>query len=160
MSISNYWATYATIVTGSLVIYYIFVGWKFYRFEISSLFEGAKNPRRLRLKSSSGSPKEPARTKLSDSAAGEQPSNLPNRPPLPKHQDLYDYLTLEIEEASQKSYDKQDLIQMLQMILREYPSLVGTPFQNAVNSHIDTECAKYGAVQLDQKDKTELWAMI
>lgn len=154
MSISNYWATYATIVTGSLVIYYIFVGWKFYRFEISSLFEGSKNSRRLRPKSSAVSHKAPARTTLSDSADGKQPSHLP------KHQDLYDYLTLEIEEASQKSYDKQDLIQMLQMILREYPSLVGTPFQNAVNSHIDTECAKYGAVQLDQKDKAELWAML
>lgn len=158
MTISNAWAIYAGILTGALSLYYLFVGWKFYRLEISSLFAAAKTKRRLSISTAAADSQPPGPNVLDEKAAIE-PSKPFVHPPLPEHQDLYDQLTLEIEEASQQKYNKQDLIQMLQMILKEYPSLTAPPLQDAVSRHIDTECARFGAVLLNPADKAELWEM-
>lgn len=159
MSISNPWTVYTVALAAIILIYYTFVGWKYYRRELRSLFKGkTKN----RIESSSVGD----RVKPSESA---EPDPVPSdgtgqaathdEALFSQVQALNEYLVTEIEEAHQKDYNKQDLIQMLQMILKEYGVLKGTPFQHKVNRRIDAECAKYGQMHLAEDDKDQLWSI-
>lgn len=47
MFTSNPWAVYAGILAGALLIYYTFVGWKYFRTEINSLLGGRPRKRQF-----------------------------------------------------------------------------------------------------------------
>lgn len=160
MSISNPWTVYTVVLAATLLIYYTFVGWKYYRKEIRSLFKG-KTKNRIesssvgdRVKPSESGELDPAFSDGAEQAASQDEALFT------QVQALNEYLVTEIEEAHQKDYNKQDLIQMLQMILKEYGALKGTPFQHAVNKRIDAECAKYGQMHLAEDDKDQLWSIV
>lgn len=162
MFTSNPWAVYAAILAGGLLIYYTFVGWKYFRTEINGLLRGS--PRNLKVDSGILS-KEVKKT----SGPNQQDEEVIEEEEQPEWQNeemfamvenLFEHLTTEIEEAHQKNYNKQDLIQMLQMVLKDYQVLKRTPFQFAVNNRIDAECAKYGSIHLSEGDKSEVWRMV
>ena len=63
-----------------------------------------------------------------------------------------------IAEAHEKHYEREELVLLLQMTLKEYPAIPGTPFQLAIsNPAVGSECAKYGSIYLDAQDKVMIW---
>lgn len=162
MFTSKPWAVYAGITTGALLIYYIFVGWKYFRTEISSLLRSKPKKRQLdssTLITEAQQTSGPGQQNEEIMEEEEQPA-WQNEALFTQVEDLFEHLASEIEEAHQKNYNRQDLIQMLQLILKEYQVLKGTPFQIAVNNRIDSECAKYGSIHLSEGDKGEVWGMV
>lgn len=162
MSTSNPWAIYITVVTGALLIYYLIVGWKFYKMEIGSLLHGKVKRRRFESVQRSDQIEAQHYSTENDGELSsiEQPEAPQDEELFTQVESLLEHLTAEIEEASQKDYNKQDLVQMLQMILNEYGALKGTQFQFSINNHIDAECAKYGLLHLSEGDKIELWSRV
>lgn len=158
MSISNPWTAYAVVLAVAILIYYTFVGWKYYKREIRSLFKDkTKNPH-------AGPSSKGYQLRLSrheeqeaDHSGGTEQAASQDEALFTQVQALEEHLITEIEEAHQKGYNKQDLIQMLQMILKEYGAMKGTSFQYTVNKRIDAECAKYGLLHLNEDDKGEVW---
>ena len=59
--------------------------------------------------------------------------------------------------ASKNDYPKEELMMALQVKLREYVKLQGTPFQVSVNNHIEKESKDKCAVILTQQDIRNLW---
>jgi len=155
------WALYTEIVTGSLLIYYLLIGWKYFRMEIKNLFRGRDQKRGIDpdalIEEGEKTSYQSQGEKITEQ--DEQPE-WQNEEMFVKVENLFEHLTAEIEEAHQKNYDKQDLIQMLQIILKDYQVLKRTPFQFAVNNRIDAECAKYGSIHLSEGDKGEVWRMV
>ncbi|WP_234672695.1 hypothetical protein [Dyadobacter sp. CY261] len=161
MFTSNPWAVYARILAGGLLIYYIFVGWKYFRADIKHLLGS-------RAKKRQSNSNAPIRKVKETSGPGPQHEEVLEEAQQVwqdeemsfKVDKLLEHLTEEIQEAHQKNYDKQDLIQMLQIILKEYSVLKGTAFQSEVTNLIDTECAKYGSIHLSKGDKREVWNVV
>lgn len=161
MFTSKPWAVYVGITTGALLIYYIFVGWKYFRTEISSLLRS--KPQKQQLNSGTlitEAQKTSGSGQQEEIMEEDQQPASQNQALSAQMEDLFEHLASEIEEAHQKNYNRQDLIQMMQMILKEYQALKGTPFQIAINKRIDLECAKYGSIHLSEGDKGQVWRMM
>jgi hypothetical protein len=133
--------------------------WRYYLNDIKSLL--SQKRQRLAPRSNNDSDTDPG-PDSTDQINNENKEDMPARDEalLEKQRELLSYLTDQIREAHQKNYTKQDLIQMLEMILKEYPAPKGSSFQLAVNGRIDAECAKYGSIYLSEGDKNQVWDMI
>ena len=162
MSTSNPWAIYITVVTGALLKYYLIVGWKFYKMEIGGLLHGKVKRRTFESvhRSEQIEVKHHSTEDDGELSSIEQSEAPQDEELFTQVESLLEHLTAEIEEASQKDYNKQDLVQMLQIILSEYGALKGTQFQFSINNRIDAECAKYGLPHLSEGDKNELWSRV
>lgn len=155
----NPWQSYLLTASIITVTYYAVIAWKYYLNDIKGLLSRKRQRLAPRSNRDSDADRGPEST---DKANNENKEDMPARDEalLEKQHDLLSYLADQIREAHQKNYTKQDLIQMLEMILKEYPALKGSSFQLAVNARIDAECAKYGSTYLSEDDKNQAWGMI
>ena len=167
------WALYVYVAGPVIAGYYLFAVARFYRREIKAKI----SPRRsLRAK-----PAEP-RKEINEPLQSEpeqidyaqmavEPISGPKKifPPVSlwknrvlsgQQQSLAEHLTYLIQEAHEKDYDKQELILLLQMTIRDYLDFEGTQFQSAINECIGTECAKYGSLHLGEEDKAAIWSRV
>lgn len=160
MFTSNPWAVYGGALTGAMFIYYIFVGWKYFRTEITNLSRRRSNKNRF----GPGILIKESRKTTEPSPQSEQTSQDEDHPVRRNQdiqiEDLCEHLATEIQEAHIKQYSKQDLLLMIQMILKDYSMLEGTQFQLAVNSRIEAECAKYGSIHLSKGEITDVWRKV
>jgi len=62
-----------------------------------------------------------------------------------------------IADASSKNCHKEEFIFLLQLTLKEYPHLKGSPFQVAINNLIASECEKHGSLHLSAEEQVMLW---
>ena len=62
-----------------------------------------------------------------------------------------------IADASSKNYHREEFIFLLQLTLKEYPHLKGSPYQVAINNLIISECEKYGSLHLSAEEQVMLW---
>ena len=60
-------------------------------------------------------------------------------------------------KASKHDYPKEELMMALQIKLRDYPKLKGTPFQVSVNNHIEQESKNKCETDLTDTDIRNLW---
>lgn len=158
------WANYISVVLLLLVVYYIFVGAKFYSKEIKDLLAG-KNKLSF----------------LTSSAVSVQDDEEPNIGAQPVQPDLFasetkyvpafeeindaveqvkqltNSLKEAIAEAVEKNYIKEEFILSLQLLLKKYPFLKGSPSMVAINNLIASECEKYGYIQLSAEERVMLW---
>jgi hypothetical protein len=157
---ANPWQSFILAASIITVIYYAVIVWKYYLSDVKLLLskKSLRGPGH-----SSHQLDAPVKPGSPDRPIDEQEEEVPprqNEAFLENAQDLLAHLTDEIREAYQKNYTKQDLVQMLQMILKEYPAQKGSSFQLAVNDRIDAECAKYGSIYLSEGDKKQVWTTV
>lgn len=157
------WANYLSFVILLLVIYYAVVGVKFYSQEIKDLLSG-KTKLRFRPMTSDYSGDEVANVEGQSS----QPELLPSTPnyvpvtdepndTLQQTKELTHSLRETIAEAVEKAFIKEEFILSLQLLLKKYSFLKGTPSLTAINNLIASECEKYGYVQLSAEERVMLW---
>jgi hypothetical protein len=72
-------------------------------------------------------------------------------------EDLIKRLKGAIADVSSKNYNKQECIFLLQLTLKDYPMLKGSPFQGAINNLIISECEKFGSLHLSAEELAMLW---
>ncbi|SEJ52867.1 hypothetical protein SAMN05216327_11236 [Dyadobacter sp. SG02] len=168
MIIEHPWKTYAIVAVLSALVYYSFLGWRFFLPDIKAWMKKRKQPTsRQSIASATLIPAESERLDEeripfleSSQSVGDEPPIWQNEEMFEKAQGLMAHLASEIKEAHQKSYSKQDLLLMLQMILKDYIVLQGTAFQTAVNNYIETECARYGSIHFSEGETIEVWRKV
>lgn len=62
-----------------------------------------------------------------------------------------------ISDAVSKKHNKHEFIFLLQLTLKEYSILKRSPFQDAINNLIASECEKYSFILLSAVELMELW---
>lgn len=62
-----------------------------------------------------------------------------------------------IATAVDKNCIKEEFIRSLQLVLKKYHFLKGSPFLVSINNLIASECEKYGYIQLSAEDRVMLW---
>lgn len=168
MIIEHPWKTYAIVAVLSALIYYSILAWRFFLPDIKAWIRKRKEPAsRQSIASAPSIPTESGRLE-EESILFTEPSQLEdNEPTAWQNEEMFElaqslmaHLASEIKEAHQKSYSKQDLLLMLQMIVKDYTVLKGTAFQTAVNNCIETECARYGSIHLSEGERIEVWRKV
>jgi hypothetical protein len=143
------WKDYLVVVAIALIIYYLFVGVRYFSADLRDLFSGK---RKLNFKAVSP-----------DHDAGE---NLPNRnTPFEETTDdefaqveqLIERLKSVIRDVSQRKLVPEEFKQYLHLVLKEYPAIKNSPLRSSINELVITECEKYGTVTLGENEMDVLW---
>ena len=144
------WASYILVVTLLLAVWYLVIGMRFYFNDLQNLLTRKRKPD-LQLASddtylTTGSEFTPEQTEASNT------DNLFQAVEM-----LTAKLKETIADASSKNYHKEEFNFLLQLTLKEYPHLKGSPFQMAINNLILSECEKYGSLHLSAEELVMLW---
>ena len=71
--------------------------------------------------------------------------------------ELAQQIRLDISEACQKGYEREDLIFLIQLLVKDFSAIKGTPFRFAIDNVITSESAKYGHINLSAVELEEVW---
>ena len=144
------WASYILVVTLLLAVWYLVIGMRFYFNDLQNLLTRKRKPD-LQLASddtylTTGSEFTPEQTEASNT------DNLFQAVEM-----LTAKLKETIADASSKNYHKEEFNFLLQLTLKEYPHLKGSPYQIAISNLIASECEKYGSLHLSAEEQVMLW---
>lgn len=144
------WATYIFVVILLLAVWYLAIGLKFYFHDLQNLLARRGN-RNLELAQDESCSTSNSEFTFEQTEASDTDS-------------LYhevENLTMKLKEtiadASSKNYHREEFIFLLQLTLKEYPHLKGSPYQVAINNLITSECEKYGSIHLSAEEQVMLW---
>lgn len=159
------WTNYLLVVIALLLVYYLVIGFKFYSEEIMGLL--------------SGKPRLPFRSAFPDNSL--QDDEVPNHKAQSVQPELFasdlnytplfeeaddtvqqvQELTYNLKEAIVKAvennYIKEEFFLSLQLLLKKYSFLKGSPAPVAINNLIASECEKYGYIQLSAEERVMIW---
>jgi hypothetical protein len=149
------WTDYLITVAIVLVIYYLFVGARYYSDDLKDLFAGKRKlkfkaaiPKERREEVFSISETSPIKSSSFEETMGDE---------LAEVEHLIERLKAVIEDASGMKLIQQEFKQYLGMVLKEYPSVRYSPLRSSVNELIISECEKYGTITLSESEVDVLW---
>ncbi|KAA0993409.1 hypothetical protein [Dyadobacter aurulentus] len=151
------WTGYFLSVGAAVAIYYVIIGIRYYRQDIRALHNSKSRFWERPEKPPPVSP--PQATQLEETA---EPVEIKKQPwqsesLFAKVEELSSQLRNSIREAYQKGYEKRDLIFLIQILIKDFSAVKGTPFREAINNVITSESAKYGFINLSAVELEELW---
>lgn len=156
------WTEYLLIILLLLVIWYVFIGLRFYSVELKDLLTGkrkielltSKKTKEINSDNHSKSPKEEQDDKQLQEEAylTENPDN-----PFKEIEELVEKLKEAIADASHKKYIRQELFHYLQLIIKEYPGLKNSSYRPTINEFIVSECEKQGSIAMNEEEAEMLW---
>ncbi|MDB5143680.1 MAG: hypothetical protein JWQ66_2393 [Mucilaginibacter sp.] len=152
------WTNYFETVMLLLVIYYAFVGIRFYAADIRGL---------LRLSSKSGTPRQlPEQLVYREQerpvdilpeevsyASGSYPDD-----DIRETDELIASVKSRIAEASGKAYAPDELIPQLKNIFKKHAGLNISPHRPAINELVVTECERTGTAGLTEEEVDQWWS--
>jgi hypothetical protein len=152
------WTSYFEAVIVLLVIYYLFIGIRFYATDIKQLF----NP------SGKSAPVNSLPEQLVFKDTEQAPEGLPeeviygvdNYPDADIQQadELISALKKQITAASGKIYSPDTLLPQLKTTFQEYNSLKTSPHRPAINEQVVTECERTGVAELTEDEVDQWWS--
>jgi hypothetical protein len=143
------WKEFVEIMIVLLVIYYFFILLIYYRKDIARISKEGIRKRKLQ-------DKQPT-TKNISSSLDSASKNEPDTILFSAVHDLMEELKEIFSAASDKHFLKQELLVALQIKLRSYQQLKGTPFQVAVNNHVVQQSKEYCDISLDDIEVKQIW---
>ncbi|MDX2001784.1 MAG: hypothetical protein SFW35_05105 [Chitinophagales bacterium] len=147
------WTEYLFAIAVALVIYYSFVGVRYFPKELKELVTG-KIKFRFR----------PAVSGYDDDGNGMAVTSGPDAKTNSEEEDafaeveeLIGRLKEAIANASRKKYVLQEFRHYLQLLLREYPNIKNSDLRSSINELIVSECERHGVVALSEEEADMLW---
>jgi hypothetical protein len=125
------WSSYIVTVLLLSTGYYLFIGYRYYRHDILQLISGKK-------------------VTTNDVVAA-------NQNPEPLIQSFSDEIRAFMEQAGKNELDKKDIIQSLHLLLKKYPTLKDSAFQESIQNLIINECTSYCSIHLSEEELSVLW---
>lgn len=152
------WTDYVAAVAILLVIYYAYVGVRYFSGDLRALLAGKKKLRFRRVpqgsdeEDSTSSDTDTASTPISPSTFEESSDS-----DFEEVEHLIGRLKDVIADASGRELIPQEFSHYLRMTLKEYPNIKNSPLRPSVNELIVSECEKYGTVTLSVEEVDRLW---
>ena len=138
------WETYWSAISTALILYYVVICYMYYLTDIKKAV--ASKSKRFFKKAFSNA------------------VNLENKIVSHSHEELFPVLNqlaqeikMMIEDALQKCLVKKEILYAVQILLKKYPMIKGTPFEPIVTGYILTECLNYCSIHLDEAEVNMLW---
>jgi hypothetical protein len=159
------WADYTITIALLLAAYYVFVGVKFYYRELQHLLLGKSEllvrffPDKSNMQNGEESDiqVQAIQPELFPSLANYAPPMEDTEDTIKQVQELTGSLKEAISIAVDKEFIKEEFILSVQLILKNYAFLKGSPAMGAINNLIASECERYGYIQLSAEERVMLW---
>lgn len=146
------WLGYAELLSFALLIYYLYVGLRWYRSDIAKF---------LRWDRPSGSAQMQvlSSTDMDDTQEADAPGGQTDHQQDGQQQTemLTMALLASIAESSNRPYEPEANAQKLRTIIGRYPQLRNSPQRAAINCLVVSECKKSGIAQLSEEMVDQWW---
>lgn len=159
------WTQYLGFIVLLLIVYYIFIGVKFYSAELKQLFAGKRKiVDSLVVAKNDFQANDAVKFHFPESQVELFPSNQKYAPQIQETDDTFQQvqeltaaLKEVIKQAAEKNTIKEDFILSLQLLIKKYSFLKGSSFLAPINNLIASECEKYGYIPLSAEERVMLW---
>ena len=151
------WATYAQTAVLSLVIYYFFVLYRYYRQDLLVKIKGKQRYASNSVAFNSPSQQPAFQQEINFNETVFIPKENKNGGYSPLGQSLTDELQAFISEAGSNSFERQQIIPSLQLLIGKYPSVKSSPFKESIKQQIAQQCASTCSVHLSEEELDGLW---
>ena len=151
------WATYAQTVVFSLLIYYFFVLYTYYRHDLLAKIKGKKGYASNNGAFNPSSQQSPFQQEFNFNETVFIRKENKNVNYSPLVQALTDELQAFISEAGNNSFQRQQILPSLQLLIGKYPSIKSSPFKESIKQQIAQQCASTCSVHLSEEELEGLW---
>lgn len=154
------WVNYIVVVALLVASWYLFVAFRFYLDEIKEIVTGS---RKLQFWPVSEKTEIQMDYDLKDfdlpeSASPISTSSFEESDTTFRDVDaLVERLKFVVADAIKRKFLKQELLDYLRLVLREYPTVKNSAFRSSVSEFIVSECTKLELINLLQTEVEELW---
>lgn len=150
------WASYFQIVIFVLFAYYVFVLYKYYRYDLLQFLKRKKNHPTNELAFTFNNQQPEGYKSISDHSEY-MPKDDPDSACFLHVQALKDEVQSFIVEAGNNSFDKDQILPSLQLMLSKYPTIELTSYKESIQSLIAQECETNCSVHLSDTELDGLW---
>lgn len=151
------WATYFETVVYSIAIYYVFILYKYYRYDLASILKGKQRPS---LAEGAFTPS-PQQSTFSSVNTTNQADLMPKEDQGNRHSLLAQALTDEIQAfiagAGNNKFEREPILLSLQLLVGKYPSVKVSPYKESIQELIAQQCATNCSVHLSEEELDGLW---
>jgi hypothetical protein len=145
------WQDYLTAAAISAIIYYLVIGIRYYREDLTKVFSGQKNiGHRSIMYEDTGD------TGVISIAEKTEQSEFVNEE-LDEVEHLIERLKKLIADTVEKGVDEGQFKNYLGLLFQEYPALKTSMLRSSINELVASECEKYGTVAISESEVEELW---
>jgi hypothetical protein len=152
------WSNYIIVVILLLASWYLFVGFRFYFDDLKEVISGK---RKLQFRGFKNPSYEDSQSELnyeeSPEAISEQTSFGEFDTTFQDVDALVERLKSFIADASKRKLLKQEFLNYIQLLLKEYPSVKDSAFRSSVSELIVTECKTLDSILVTQSEAEGLW---
>jgi hypothetical protein len=152
------WGNYIVVVVLLLVSWYLFIGLRFY---FDDLKEIVTRKRKLQFRGLGNTNYQDSQSELNDQDSVEvnlfQSEFALSDNTFEEVEELIERLKNVVADATKRKLLKQEFIDYLRLVLREYPSVKKSPFSSSVSELIVSECDKLESISLTQLEAEGLW---
>lgn len=152
------WGNYTTVIVLLLLSWYLFIGLRFYFAELKEILTG-KQKFQFRSIDNTRNPET-----ASNSGYQESPDSLSSQSHLAESDKTFQEINKLVEkmrnvvvDVAQGKLPKQELVDYLGIVLREYPSVKKSPYRSSVTELIVSECEQLESIYLTQQEVEALW---
>ena len=152
------WGNYIVVVILLLASWYLFVGFQFYFDELKDVLLGKRKLQFRRL----GDPN--YRDFQSEENDQVLPETISNQTSFGEFDTTFQdvdavvaKLKSFIADAAKRKLLKQEFLDFIQLILKEYPSVKDSAFRSSVSELIVTECKTLDSINVTQAEAEGLW---
>lgn len=156
------WSTYLTVIGVMLAIYYLLLFVLLFQKGFSLKRRGRTDARSFTIQEPAGNP-QPNLFGFEEGAKenagnpGKQQMLADDNILMPFVHDLIQELKAFIIDISERSYVKEEIIMGIQVIIRNYEKLEGSPYQKSINDFIKSECEERCSIHLSEEDIKRIW---
>ena len=152
------WGNYIVAVVLLLASWYLFVGLRFYFDDIKEIVTGKRKLQFRRLGNTNyQEPQSELNYQNSPEVTSTQSSFGEFDTTFQDVDNLVERLKNVIADAAKRKFHKQEFLDYIKSILREYPSVKDSPFRSSVSELIVSECDKLESITLTQTEAEGLW---
>jgi hypothetical protein len=152
------WGNYTIAVALLVAGWYLFVGLRFYFDELKAIVTGKLQLQFQGLgKTNSQNPSSELNYQDSVESTSTQSSFEAFDTTYQDVNALVERLKMVIADAAKREPHKQEFLDYLQLILREYPTVKDSPFNSSVSELIVKQCSELDFITVTQREAEALW---
>lgn len=150
------WSDYFAAISILVIIYYVAIGYKYYKQDILALIgNNSQSPKTLSFATENLQQKPViANHKNYQPLATGAVENLPNLV-----QSFTDETTAYLQQAGNDKTDKATILVTLQRIVLKYPTLIKSDFKQSLEAFISNEVESNSNIQLSEDEVGRLWQL-
>lgn len=133
------WSSYITFMIALLAVYYLFIGFTYYRSDLLQLFSGKEfRPNQIFHQEN-----------LQQAFQKQDMFQV--------SQSLGDEIMAYLSEAGRDTLNKEDILQSLKSLVAKYPSIKDSAFRDVIQNLILTESETNCSIHLSEEELSALW---